>query len=313
MKILLGIIFLILSLAFVFLRPENMPEIKPESPIQEENKEAAPPKKESVPVSISSPPVLQGEPALITLDAPLSPADIASLTLSGQSLDLFEEGGRLAALVGIDLHRKPGAYPILLTLRDGAKTEATLEVRERVMATTTFDIPEKLGGNTPEAEQALTNSLSQDTATLNTITRTRSGEKLWSGEFRYPLDGTPFVTDTYGYSRQTGSVNLSHNGTDFRAALGTPVFAMNAGTVVFNGSFRNYGNTVVIDHGLGVMTLYMHLSKAKVELGQRVKKGDQVAESGNTGYSLGPHLHLSVRIDGFSLDPMKFLELLGPK
>lgn len=269
--------------------------------------------KEPISATISSPPVLQGEPALITLDAPLSLTDIASLTLDGKSLDLFEEGGRLAALVGIDLHRKPGAYPIILTLRDGAKTEATLEVRERVMATTTFDIPEKLGGNTPEAERALTNSLSQDTATLNAITRNRSPEKLWSGEFRYPLEGTPFVTDTYGYSRQTGSVNLSHNGTDFRAALGTPVYAMNAGTVVFAESFRNYGNTVVIDHGLGVMTLYMHLSKAEVTLGQHVEKDNRVAESGNTGYSLGPHLHLSVRIDGFSLDPMKFLELLGPK
>jgi murein DD-endopeptidase MepM/ murein hydrolase activator NlpD len=61
------------------------------------------------------------------------------------------------------------------------------------------------------------------------------------------------------------------------------------------------------------MTMYMHLSKINVELGKPVEKGDLIALSGNTGYSLGPHLHLSVRIHGYSIDPIKFLELMGPR
>ncbi|MDP3957521.1 MAG: M23 family metallopeptidase, partial [bacterium] len=257
--------------------------------------------------------IIQGEPALITIDGLASISAIQSLTLDDKLLAVFVDEGKLAALVGIDLHRTPGSYPIILTLHDGQIIEEKIEVGQRAMATAEFDIPEQLGGNTPQAEQELTNTLLQDTVILNSITATMSPEKLWNGRFQLPLAGSPAVTDVYGYSRKTGSVNLSHNGTDFRAPEGTPVYAMNSGKVVFANSFRNYGNTVIIDHGLGIMTLYMHLSEINIKLGDRLEKGDLLARSGNTGYSLGPHLHLSVRIGGFSIDPLKFLELMGAK
>lgn len=315
MKILLWLVLPIAFLTLYFAVPQskNQPEAVSESSVPTEKESTTPPTLKPIALSITPATVIQGEPVLITIDGIPSISDVQSLTLDDKPMAVFVDEGKIATLIGIDLHRTPGSHPIILTLADGRVIEGKLEISERTMATTEFDIPEQLGGNTPQAEQELTNTLSRDTEILNAITTTMSPEKLWNGRFRLPLAGSPTVTDVYGYSRQTGSVNLSHNGTDFRAPIGTPVYAMNSGTIVFAGSFRNYGNTVIIDHGLGLMTMYMHLSEINVELGNTVKQGDIIAESGNTGYSLGPHLHLSVRIGGFSIDPEKFLELMGSR
>ncbi len=168
---------------------------------------------------------------LITVDEVADLADIDALTLDDQSIPIFEYQGKPAAFLGIDLHKKPGPYRVALSLKDGRETAATLEVKERILPVSDFDIPESFGGNTPAGEQELTSNLETDTKTLNAVTAIVSPKKLWEGAFRHPLNGPIFVTDVYGYSRQTGATNISHNGTDFRAAVGTPVYAMNAGRV----------------------------------------------------------------------------------
>ncbi|MBP7060849.1 MAG: M23 family metallopeptidase [Candidatus Moranbacteria bacterium] len=307
--LILSLLFITVSVAVPWIT--NRPASEPELPVTQPIPIATSPVLETVTLLVSPTAPLQGEPALITVHGLASPSAIQSFTLDGKSLPIFADDDRLATLVGVDLHRTPGWHPIILTLHNGQTIAAGIEVQQRVLETTSFDIPPQLGGNTPKAEQELTSTLSQDTAVLNALTSLVSPEKLWVGQFQFPLNGSPTVTDVYGYSRQTGSVTLSHNGTDFRAPEGTPVYAMNSGTIVFAKSFRNYGNTVIIDHGLGVMTMYMHLSKINVLTGDSTEKGALIALSGNTGYSLGAHLHLSVRINGFSIDPLQFLELMG--
>ena len=93
--------------------------------------------------------------------------------------------------------------------------------------------------------------------------------------------------------------------------MGTSVYAMNSGRVAYTGYLRNYGHTVVLDHGLGVQTIYMHLSEVLVNDGDTVSHGQLIAKSGDTGYTFGAHLHLSIKIDHISIDPMKFMEILG--
>jgi len=90
------------------------------------------------------------------------------------------------------------------------------------------------------------------------------------------------------------------------------VHASNAGQVVLSRELYYEGNCVVIDHGLGFMTMYMHLSKLDVEEGDHVRKGQIIALSGGTGRATGPHLHMSVRWSGEYLDPMKLLALRLP-
>lgn len=85
--------------------------------------------------------------------------------------------------------------------------------------------------------------------------------------------------------------------------------AMNRGIVRVVKTYRNYGKVIVIDHGLGLMSFYLHLSKMKVNEGELVKRGQTIGLSGQTGYTLSPHLHLSLRINNNSIDPVKFMEL----
>jgi murein DD-endopeptidase MepM/ murein hydrolase activator NlpD len=99
-----------------------------------------------------------------------------------------------------------------------------------------------------------------------------------------------------------------HEGLDFLAETGTPIRAAASGIVLSAERTPDYGNIVKIDHGSGVETRYAHTSKMLVKAGDRVEKGQVIAEVGNTGRSTGPHLHFEVRLNGASLDPRKYLK-----
>lgn len=98
-----------------------------------------------------------------------------------------------------------------------------------------------------------------------------------------------------------------HKGADFKAFTGTEVFAAENGIVVASRELLGSGNTVIIDHGQGLLSLYFHLSKLAVKEGDEVKMGQKIALSGNTGYSQGPHLHFEVRLHKIPVDPFEFL------
>ena len=267
------------------------------------------PEPEDVSISISPAKVFQGDPALIVVNNLGSTSTIKSLTFDGKEISVFNYVNKPSVLVGIDLRGRVGPHPIVVTLSDGRSIKKDLIVGERTIVQVPMGIPEELGGNTPEAEQELLNTLVQEAKIISAIPVSR--EKLWSSAFRLPLSGGAVITDTYGYSRLTGASTTAHKGTDFRASIGTPVYAINSGVVRFTRNMRNYGNAIAIDHGTGVLSIYMHLSAIDVELGQEVEKGELIGKSGNTGYVLGPHLHLTIRINGISIDPIKFVELLG--
>jgi murein DD-endopeptidase MepM/ murein hydrolase activator NlpD len=256
-------------------------------------------------IAISPEAIQQGEPAKIVVEG-VGTSTVTSLTLSGKKLDTFVLDNKPTAVVGIDLKKPDGTYPLVATLSNGEKLDAKLVVGKRYIAEAPLGIPEKLGGNTSAGQERLLTSLARDNAVLNSVPTTK--EVLWKGKFRYPVDN-PVVTDTYGYSRLTVATTISHKGTDFRAPTGTPVYAMNSGIVRIARNFTAYGNAVIIDHGFGIQTMYMHMSELDVKEGDRVEKGGLLGMSGDTGYAEGPHLHISVKIGGISIDPEAFLKL----
>jgi murein DD-endopeptidase MepM/ murein hydrolase activator NlpD len=133
-------------------------------------------------------------------------------------------------------------------------------------------------------------------------------EPLWTGNFRAPVTAQP--TDSFGTRRIfNGKLASIHKGMDFRAATGTPVRAGNGGVVVLARELYYEGNCVVIDHGLGLFTVSMHLSRIDVKESQRVAAGEQLGLNGATGRVTGPHLHWAVRWLGAYLDPAKLLRL----
>lgn len=308
-KFLLAVVFLPLA-GFIILNAGTTNKPKPSIAVKERvtpTQDAAYTAEKPL-ISTLPEKVIQGEPAIILIEG-LITSTVESLTFNGKRLGTFLYDGKPAAVVGIDLKDKTGSYSIRATLNNGRVIEGTLQVGERVIAKNPFDIPENLGGNTPEAERELNRTLAQENAALNAIPY--SLDKLWNGNFAQPLSGSLTVTDPYGYSRLTGGSIFNHKGVDLRAPLGTNVYAVNDGIVRYTGTMRNYGNVIAIDHGTGILAIYMHLSEKGVKEGQTVKRGEVIGKSGETGYAFGPHLHLTVRINGISIDPMKFIELFG--
>lgn len=252
---------------------------------------------------------IQGEPLIIKLKN-LKMEDVKKINFNGKSLWFFNYGGSATSFFGTDLNQKTGKYKIEIIKEDGTTSNEEIEIFARKKYEAPLGIPEKMGGNTKEAGQKLVSNLEKENVELNALKSLN--KRMWKNNFGLPLSEN-IITDEYGYSRNTVGNIISHKGTDYKAKEGTPVYAINDGQINKAKKYIIYGNTVIIDHGLGVQSLYMHLSKIDVKNGQYVKKGDRLGLTGTTGYSEGPHLHLSIKINGKSIDPKKFLDFFQQK
>ncbi len=262
----------------------------------------------SIPPAIKTSWVLQGETAQIIIEGIEDTSQILSVTVSGNKISPFIYNNKIQALYGVDINQKIGDIPVVVTLKDKTKLTGTIQVLERKKPTLDFSIPDNLGGNTKAGEKNVASLLSKENRILANLWT--NPKKLWGNTFVFPLKDSQ-VTDSYGYARETGTTIVTHKGTDFKASEGTPVYAINRGVVRLVKSFALYGNTVIIDHGQGVMSFYMHLSKTTAKQGHLIEQGEEVGKSGKTGYALGEHLHLTIRANGVSVDPIQFLGLYG--
>lgn len=251
--------------------------------------------------------VVQGEPVKVSVQYVSDFDEIDGVYFEKKAAGVFLLHGKPSAFLGIDLNQKPGKYQISVHLKNGVWLEKIFEVNERKKFEAPLGIPEKLGGNTSEAAERLVDTLSEENRSIYSVVT--SNDVLWKGDFQLPISEPVVVTDNYGYVRQTVDRSITHKGTDFRALDGTYVKAMNRGIVRMVRDYRIYGKTIIIDHGYGLHTLYMHLSETNVREGELVSAGQIIGLSGHTGYAEKPHLHISVWIDKISIDPMKFVDL----
>lgn len=254
--------------------------------------------------------VMQGEPLLVTFSG-ANALQIAEVQLDDQIVKPFYANKKVHALFGIDLTEKPGKHTLLIKEYGPDtvyKKEVTVALRVKPVAS--FTIPSNLGGNTKQGEKKVIANLTEDNKVFETLKSNPS--RLWRGPFGSPLR-VNVITDTFGYLRVSGGTVITHKGVDFRAPVGTPVYAMNRGVVIFSKKLATYGNTVMIDHGEGLITMYMHLDKRLVVKGNMIQKGEELGLSGQTGYANGPHLHLSIHIAGRSVDPMTFMKYMGER
>ena len=215
------------------------------------------------------------------------------------------------AIAGVSLETKPGTYPLHLTGTTAAGTEVSFERRVAVHAARypriAVNVPTKF--TEPSAEQL--QKIKQDKQTKADVFRHIEPKREWSGSFRPPV--TARVSDLFGTRRVfNGETRSVHEGLDYAVPRGTPVKALNAGTVILARPLFFEGNCVVLDHGQGLLTLYLHFSEFKVKEGEQVAKGQVLGLSGGTGRATGPHLHVAVRWQGIYVNPATLLKLTLP-
>lgn len=234
----------------------------------------------------------------------------------GRTLSFFpvesdrEDSLFYAALVGVPFDAAPGERDFQVTIRRMDQETLLLRARLKVVPS---DYPAETLSVDPRhvsPDRAALKRIRKENAELAKIYRHSASTRLWSGPFVEPLSSV--VTSGYGIRRvYNGEMRSYHQGTDFRAAVGTPIFAAGAGKVVLARHLFYTGNTVIIDHGLGLFTIYAHLNEIQVAAGKLVQRGFQLGLSGMTGRVSGPHLHFGVRLDRIRVDPLELLRVTG--
>ena len=249
-----------------------------------------------------------GSPVLIHVDAPAG-AKLDGNWL-GRRLEFFpaRNGQGWFALAGVDVEEAVGPSDLQIHVRPEAGSvhdlSRTVEVHAAHYRTGSLTVAPKFVQPGPEELKRI----KAEVQLKAKIFAASAGEPLWIGDFRAPVTAAP--TDSFGTRRMfNGKLASIHKGMDFRAPMKTPVRAGNSGVVVLARELYYEGNCVIIDHGLGLFTLSMHLSRIDVREGQQVMKGALLGLSGATGRVTGPHLHWAVRWEDAYLDPAKLLKL----
>jgi hypothetical protein len=261
-------------------------------------------------------------PLRVTTDAAtLQPGWVLLLTISGDApvpalrarafnrdLAPFQVDPRTwQVLIGIDLDVRPGTHPVDIDA-GSPETRVTypLIVKPHRFPTRTLNVDPDLVNPPPQEMERIT----REAAQIRRLWDAPAGARLWNGPFVRPVPDA--ANSSFGTrSIYNGESRSPHGGTDFLSPSGRPIKAPNAGRVVLAGTLYFTGGTVVIDHGLGVLSLFAHLSKVGVREGDVVKTGDEIGEVGATGRVTGPHLHWAVRVSGARVDPLSLLLVLG--
>ncbi len=214
-------------------------------------------------------------------------------------------------LVGIDLETKPQTYWAEVTAVDHSqpsRISVPLRVLPRQFRTRTLTVDEAFVNPPPDALERI----ARETAELNELWAHPAATKLWTGPFVRPVPDP--ANSAFGTrSILNGQPRSPHSGADFNSPAGRPIEAPAGGRVVVAGDKYFTGNTVMIDHGLSLFSLFAHLSEMQVKVGDTVAAGDVIGKVGATGRVTGPHLHWSVRLNGARVDPLSLLDVLGEK
>ena len=209
--------------------------------------------------------------------------------------------GRFAAIIGIDMQDPPGKQKLHITVQSSNQTthlSYSVTIIKENYAVQHLKLPK--------------NKVDLDAKTLKRVRLEQKEmaaafhhirpEPLWDGAFLEPTKGT--VTGRFGSRRViNGQQKRPHSGEDIAAPQGTPVLAINKGTVVAAVDHFFSGKGVIIDHGVGLFSMYFHLSEIDVHPGQALNKGDTLGKVGATGRATGPHLHWGIRLNGARVNP----------
>jgi len=244
----------------------------------------------------------------VVVDIPFEP-ELEAVTLAWQSQEI-----RMApadsgwfALLGVDLDVTPGSYEVDAVFRYAGNRQErhtlALNVEPKEYPTTRLTVEPKYVELSPADQERA----AQDKKRIDAAYATTAAEPYWTEDFIVPIPG---VTGGRNFGQRrvfNDQPRAPHSGADLTAAEGTEVRATNRGRVLLTGDFFFNGNAVFVDHGMGVLSMYLHLSRILVEEGQLVERGELLGLAGATGRVTGPHLHWGVKVTGARVDPFSLI------
>jgi murein DD-endopeptidase MepM/ murein hydrolase activator NlpD len=249
--------------------------------------------------------VAPGEIVMLTIS---SKAPVAGLKVRafGQELMPFAENDRTwRVLVGIDIDVAPGRHPVAIASTAGQTTHVLVVARKK-FPTRRLTVDSAFVDPPADAQTRI----QEESKLVAAIWTASAPERLWTGPFIRPV---PHPANSAFGTRSVfnGQPRSAHGGADFLSPAGTPVKAPNDGRVALVRNLYYSGNTVILDHGLGVFSYFAHLSSTAVSEGDVVTAGTIVGSVGATGRVTGPHLHWTTRVGSARVDPLALLALLG--
>lgn len=224
-------------------------------------------------------------------------------TVNGAPVLVVQDRGEWIGLVGIPLSAKPGSrIAVDAEAADGTRERLEIKVERKEYAAQHLKVPQRQVDLSPEDLARYERERAHLAAVL----------KTWSS---VPPPALVMVPPTAGVRSKSfgmrrffnGQPRNPHNGMDIAAPLGEPVVAALAGRVIDAGDYFFSGNTVILDHGRGLLSLYAHLSETAVAVGDSVATGARIGAVGATGRVTGPHLHFTVYLNTVAVDPALFL------
>lgn len=237
--------------------------------------------------------IRQGEALGVTVRAP----DVRNIRVrfAGRIWPMYRQGSVWRTYLGADAGTAPGTHRLAVVAADRVLAATTIRVAK-------VNFVERRLRVAPDAFAPA--KVAEERRKVGAALRVLAPEQLWEGPFLRPT-GAARVSSPYGVrSIYNGAVRGWHRGTDFAAPAGTAVRAANDGIVRLADRLPLSGHAVLLDHGLGVITSYLHLSVLMVAPGARLRKGQVLGLVGSTGVATGPHLHWGLRVNGLYIDPM---------
>ena len=225
-------------------------------------------------------------------------------SFDGRPVFFFAAGGQQIGLFGADVLLSPGRYPLDLTWK-GGRLRLEVTVRDRAYGVRSITVPQKQ----IDLSKADQDRAAREREAVLAALAIKSPYRLWRGAWTDPVPGQ--VSSAFGrQTRINGVLNpRPHLGTDFSASTGTPVKAPADGVVVLTGDHFFAGQSVYLDHGLGLISMYFHLSEIRVKAGDQIKGGQVLALSGASGRVSGAHLHYGIYLNQARIDPVAFHRL----
>jgi murein DD-endopeptidase MepM/ murein hydrolase activator NlpD len=255
----------------------------------------------SIAVQVSRSSIRQGDAIRLSVQTPV-PGSRVTVRFAGRTWPVYPVGqSAWRTVLGTDPTTRPGSQPITIEVLAASGTRSAVRRDVRVVRVA---FPSRRITFEPAQEALLTpEKVAQERKRVEEALRVLHPEQLWQDPLAVPIEGS--TGSGYGVlSIYQGAVRGFHGGVDFPVPAGTPVRAAADGIVRLAEALPLSGNAVMIDHGLGVVTSYLHLSAIEARATQRVKKGDMIGRVGSTGLATGPHLHWGLSVNGVRVDPM---------